>query len=112
MHTMAKKKKAPKRRSVTPPLANPKHVLPRVEKIHKEPHKLFQIAHTIWKASQHQDSIIQDYRRKEAIGWALAAARQEAEQTATNGGSLADCLRGAIKELEAQLHFLGKGDGT
>lgn len=110
MSIMAKKKKTPKRRAVTPPPTPTKHNLSRPPS-RLEGGKHFEIARKIWKASQGQEPIIHHYRRKEAVSWALVAARLEAEQTATHGGSFADCLRSAIKELEAQLHFLGEKDG-
>ena len=110
MPAMAKKKKSTRRAGTPPPAPNRKN-LPAPSGILKQD-KLFQVALKVWKASQGQELVIQDYRRKEALGWAVAAARLEGEMTATHGGSLADCLRSVIKELVAQLRFLGQGDGV
>lgn len=110
MPVMAKKRKPKDKRPIKPLRPTPKPPKPPCEGV--ESNKLFQIAQAIWKASHKQERIIQDYRRKESLGWALAAARHEGELTAQHGGSLVDCLHSVIKVLQAQVHFLSQGDGA
>lgn len=57
------------------------------------------MAQSLWRAASKCDPDISLLKKREALGYALLAARAEAEDENASGGSLAECLRRAAQVL-------------
>ena len=71
--------------------------------------RYFQVVRSVWNSAHNLPPQEALSKKKEAVGWACAAARHAGECSVDDGDSLADCLRRAAEELLAKAEELEGG---